>query len=649
LKAVVDYFFALAAHPNAKRAFNSIAMAPAMSMIRDISLVALAVQIVTAASDTTPAVVVDDASLSAPFAPGWERLSAASSLRCETYGWKHAWFVHSPKASGVRSALQFTVDIPKNGCYLVEEFHPTGCNQNVSKKVELTVDYCYGQKYKTIVDQSVGGNRWNPVALLPMYDPKYNISMKPLDDGIAIADAFRYTYIAADCPQAPASLEEYARLAKHVPSTVVDDRLAGKTGTASSHTCSSGLINGAHTVDEGEGSAEYHFEPESTGCYRLDEFHPLKTESCPLASRSQLNIDYCLGLKNTTHVDLASNGGQWNTVSHFMFYAGIKGKVTARRLSSVATGSLWAADAFRFTKVGGCCKGWARTARATVHITGVDFVGDELATGFSSHSKLRLSMLNTISSSLGFSADDISLNFRRGSVIVDVQLIGHSTSVNAAANKLRKALSDTKSSMAETLCKAAGAAATANCAAELTHLSAVQNSRNGWKDEPIVSETTTKAPTAKSETTETSQPAAAAASKNKDSTASKKPENDELVIGGQQQSEETGDTDMTVPVVLGVMMSLVCAGAVALVAINKRYRGKHNASSSNSDCENPDAVKIVSDASVKEEKSGETISETASTATPSDSGAADGIGDDVSVGTAQVAVVDADAATKIEV
>merc|ERR1712023_521001 len=111
--------------------------------------------------------------------------------------------------------------------------------------------------------------------------------------------------------------------------------------------------------------------------------------------------------------------------------------------------------------------------------------------------------------------------------------------------------------------------------------------------------------------------------------------NDELVIGAQHQSEETGDVDVTVPVVLGVMMSLVCAVAVAIVAFNRKYRGKQNAASSNADCENPDAAKIVTYASVKEEKSGETISETASTATPSDSGAAECVGDDVSVSTAQ--------------
>jgi hypothetical protein len=416
-------------------------------------------------------------------------------LNCALRGWKQK-FLYSgmlglPGAAGLSSAAEFHVDLPASGCYLIEEFHPERCNQSLSPAVSVQIEHLEGES-SINVDQTVGGNRWNPIALLPYSADNLHgkVSVMPSDvsSGLAIADAFRFTWVSATCPSAKTKLEQYSQLASALPSTIADDRTANKTGMAkSADSCSStAMLGSAHVIDEGAGSVEHAFMPPSTGCYRVDEFHPSSIGTCQLNTKSKLKVDWCLGYSSTVEVDLAENGGQWNTVGHYMFYAGSAGKINASRPLNASQGALWAADAFRWTKVGACCTQVPSIAHATLHIKGVELEGPELSRNTASHSALRVSLLATISQNLGFSAEAVALNVRRGSVIVELQLSGHTDDTRAALATLRTALASPLSAsprfapLIASFCEAVGATTSSVCTVELSH-AAMKPSPSGFE------------------------------------------------------------------------------------------------------------------------------------------------------------------------
>eukprot|EP00747_Dinoflagellata_sp_TGD_P128123 gnl/TRDRNA2_/TRDRNA2_174485_c1_seq11.p1 gnl/TRDRNA2_/TRDRNA2_174485_c1~~gnl/TRDRNA2_/TRDRNA2_174485_c1_seq11.p1 ORF type:complete len:775 (+),score=141.78 gnl/TRDRNA2_/TRDRNA2_174485_c1_seq11:79-2403(+) len=412
---------------------------------------------------------------------------------CDKSGWKERSLLSSAVPTGSQGdhAL-FTFQPPVDGCYLVEEFHPAStCNASPTSRARLSVHYCKGLVHDVAVNQAARGNKWNFVALLPFYQGHTGgvaVSTHGADGEFVVADAFRFTRVAEGrCDSAPIQLQQYQRMITNSPvSIVLDDRAAMKSGPSSSSVCdATALLGSAHTVAEGQAAAEFAFEPPSTGCYRVDEYHPKATESCNLAHTGDVRVDYCYGKNWEGKVALAQRGAQWNTLGHFPFFAGVPGKVTSRRLAETPAGRHWAADAFRLTKVSDSCFEVPHAALVGLRIVGAEIEAPEVANGLTTHVDLRYALHQAVAKAAGLRNDYVRLlGARRGSIITDFELLGQShADVSAAVANIEKALQG--SSMPAALCAATRAGP--ECKVELVHKAVItpprgDEARSLWEE-----------------------------------------------------------------------------------------------------------------------------------------------------------------------
>eukprot|EP00747_Dinoflagellata_sp_TGD_P128121 gnl/TRDRNA2_/TRDRNA2_174485_c1_seq1.p1 gnl/TRDRNA2_/TRDRNA2_174485_c1~~gnl/TRDRNA2_/TRDRNA2_174485_c1_seq1.p1 ORF type:complete len:790 (+),score=171.60 gnl/TRDRNA2_/TRDRNA2_174485_c1_seq1:95-2464(+) len=417
-----------------------------------------------------------------------------TELQCRgESAWKERFlFSNTKRAGNSGEHAVFPFKPPMDGCYLVEEFHPAStCNASPTSRARLSVHYCKGLVHDVAVNQAARGNKWNFVALLPFYQGHTGgvaVSTHGADGEFVVADAFRFTRVAEGrCDSAPIQLQQYQRMITNSPvSIVLDDRAAMKSGPSSSSVCdATALLGSAHTVAEGQAAAEFAFEPPSTGCYRVDEYHPKATESCNLAHTGDVRVDYCYGKNWEGKVALAQRGAQWNTLGHFPFFAGVPGKVTSRRLAETPAGRHWAADAFRLTKVSDSCFEVPHAALVGLRIVGAEIEAPEVANGLTTHVDLRHALHQAVAKVAGVRHDYVRLlGARRGSIITDFELLGQShADVSAAVANIEKALQG--SSMPAALCAATRAGP--ECKVELVHKAVItpprgDEARSLWEE-----------------------------------------------------------------------------------------------------------------------------------------------------------------------
>eukprot|EP00747_Dinoflagellata_sp_TGD_P128130 gnl/TRDRNA2_/TRDRNA2_174485_c1_seq4.p1 gnl/TRDRNA2_/TRDRNA2_174485_c1~~gnl/TRDRNA2_/TRDRNA2_174485_c1_seq4.p1 ORF type:complete len:790 (+),score=175.76 gnl/TRDRNA2_/TRDRNA2_174485_c1_seq4:95-2464(+) len=399
-----------------------------------------------------------------------------TELQCRgESAWKERFlFSNTKRAGNSGEHAVFPFKPPMDGCYLVEEFHPAStCDRKMTSRAKLSVHYCMGEVQDVVIDQATRGNRWNFVALLPFYKDwtaGVTVSRQGIEGEFVAADAFRFTRVAEGrCEKAPVQLQQYQRMIKNAPiSVTLDDRAAMKSRSKPSSQCdATALLGSAHTVSEGEASAEYAFEPPSSGCYRVDEFHPKKTESCNLGGSAHLRVDYCDGKNWQGQIGLAKDGARWNTLGHFPFFAGMPGKVTSRRLAEMPAGTHWVADAFRLTKVADSCFEVPHAALVALRIVGAEIRAPTLASGLTTHVDLRHALHTAVAKAAGISDELVRLlGARRGSIIAEFELLGPSAEdVSFAVQNIEKALAGPV--LPEELCAATRAGS--GCKVELAH------------------------------------------------------------------------------------------------------------------------------------------------------------------------------------
>jgi hypothetical protein len=408
-------------------------------------------------------IVVDDINAVSHAAWHWHEMNSKSQhLSCGKQGWNQRFLFLDPQLTEETEApATFTFDPPSDGCYLVEEFHPANvCDKQLSPLVQVKIEYCRKKETHATLDQSKFGNQWNSVALLPFnkgYPGKVTVHHPQVNEGIAVADAFRFTRVSSSCAAAPHKLVEYARLSQHPVSVTMDDRHAFKMGGSVSSVCGKTALDAtAHVSTDSHASAMFTFVPPSTGCFRVDEFHPRSDETCSLAAKAGVQVDYCFGMSWQGSFPLSSGGGQWNVVGHFPFYAGVPGNITSRRLGE----GKWVADGFRLTKVSEKCSRRPYAALVTLRTVGVDLEASALPDGqLTTHADLRIAFHEAVVASSKLSSQNVRLiGLRRGSIIAEFELLGSRSRISQAISHLEADLANTASSpLGNAMCAAASA------------------------------------------------------------------------------------------------------------------------------------------------------------------------------------------------
>jgi len=250
-------------------------------------------------------------------------------------------------------------------------------------------------------------------------------------------------------------------LSQNAAAILVDNRhsLEGQHSVPS--TCSVKALGGSlHAASDGTAEAKFDFTPTSTGCYRIDSFHPEhEGEGCPLADSAALEVNWCLGRRTHVVTPLKGQGNQWNMVGHFKFYAGNMGNVISRRMTQTSKGKFWVADAFRFTKVSDTCDAVPEVGHFSFHITGDELkahIPAVLETGITSYPDMRLALHEAVVEATELPYESVQLlSIRRGSVIADFEVQGSQLAVFNAMSKIQAQISPgSESVLKQTLCKA---------------------------------------------------------------------------------------------------------------------------------------------------------------------------------------------------
>lgn len=400
--------------------------------------------------------VVDD--ISATSSSSWK------STSCRAKGWLQSFLTKEDSAP--EAPAEFVFDPPSDGCYLVEEFHPeSGCSGALSSSVPLTIHYCKGLKAEGQIDQSRNGNRWNSIGPFQFYKGiQGKVLVSHPSTGSAAADAFRFTRVSAWCRDARQASFHYHRLAQNAAAILVDNHyspvLAARPSTLPA--CNIKPLGGSlHAAAAGKAEAKFEFTPTSTGCYRVDSFHPESdnTEGCGLADHAELEVNWCLGKRTTFMAPLKGKGNQWTTVGHFKFFAGNKGNVISRRPSHTPDGKLWVADAFRFTKVSEGCDAIPEVGHMSLHITGKELDGHlpkVLETGLTSYPDMRMALREAVAEATRLPYEAVNLlSLRRGSVIADVEMRGTVLEIRTAMALIQgQASPGHASTLKQSLCSA---------------------------------------------------------------------------------------------------------------------------------------------------------------------------------------------------
>jgi len=386
---------------------------------------------------------------------------------CGHQGWSNSFRYLNPalaqiSQSSIEEPLKFVFKPPRDGCYLVEEFHPASmCSHELTSSAQLSINYCRNRTMRVAIDQSRAANRWNAVAFLPFnvgFEGSITIRHPQVGTGVAVADAFRFTRLNDTCPEARPQLPQYLRLAEHPDSVTVDDSTATIYGVSpDSMACDkTAYLGKIRAVNHLAVAAVFDFVPPSTGCYRVDEFHPEISPGCSLGDAS-VTVEHCLGKSWQVNISLRQDGGQWNNIGHFPFYAGIPGKVTSRPQEGSKAGE-WVADAFRFTKVSDNCGKVPHSALVTLRLIGVDLTEVQLPDGkLTTNTDQRLAFHEAIVDVAGLHTSQVRLlGLRAGSIIAEFEFQGEEAEVTAAVKRVHVALiRHGHGSLEERLCDAA--------------------------------------------------------------------------------------------------------------------------------------------------------------------------------------------------
>jgi len=422
---------------------------------------------VVQANPAHPQVIVDDSQVVAA-GSNWNlylgmRPGGVPGM-CGHEGWSNSFRYLNPKQSQrIEEPFEFVFQPPQDGCYLVEEFHPSSvCSYEMTSTAQLSIGYCRNKTVRVAVDQTKDGNQWNTVALLPFYrghDVSIAVLHPQVGTGVAAADAFRFTMVADTCPQARPRLPQYLRLAQHPTSVTADDSSANIEGipTLFAHQCDrTAYLGKTRAIGNKATSAVFSFMPPSTGCYRIDEFHPESHRYCFLGD-ADLTVEYCLGKSWRGNISLGKDGARWNTVGHFPFYAGIPGKVTSQ--AKVGNNpAQWVADAFRFTRVSDTCSVVPHSALLTLRLIGIDLTDVQLPDGkLTTNTDQRLAFHEAIVDVAGLQNSQVRLlGLRAGSIIAEFEFQGKEEEVTAAVKRVEVALwQHGHGSLEERLCEAA--------------------------------------------------------------------------------------------------------------------------------------------------------------------------------------------------
>lgn len=308
---------------------------------------------------------------------------------------------------------EYSFDPPKDGCYAIEEWHPTaGCARLIPEiAVPLRIDFWKGETAMGLVDQRRKGGRWNYLTKLPFYaGTKGNISVTregfplalcPEHNCLYMADAFRLTWISKPpCMYQSATTRQSVReqlereqeelwrahaehrfneMKKRADEARAKEERAKKAMGRSKakggrfQTAMGKAVDKVKeekkeeiamamriVVDDFEIPKEHKgkmvrfpFQAPADGCYVVEEMHPHRPEEQQEPVPYQVN--YCKGLSASAAVHHADGRHrQWNYVAHLPFYndeSEKAGVLVPRRVLFEEQNQ----HAFRYTYVGSKC------------------------------------------------------------------------------------------------------------------------------------------------------------------------------------------------------------------------------------------------------------------------------------------------------
>lgn len=195
-------------------------------------MISLLIASVLALASARRSFVVNDMDAEGLEGHGWESgyYSPCIGYGTGSEGAGHAVDYHTDGA-GSRGEVSVAVTAPLEsaGCYLVEEWHPSGrsCSPYLPKNAPLQVNTVATTEH-LVVDQSVNGGQWNKLGLFSLLAEGPHLSFSNGGGGGLqceasicwwTADAWRFTEQPAEmCGEAPvaAPIEEYAEIPESV-------------------------------------------------------------------------------------------------------------------------------------------------------------------------------------------------------------------------------------------------------------------------------------------------------------------------------------------------------------------------------------------------------------------------------------------------
>jgi len=131
--------------------------------------------------------------------------------------------------------LSFTFDPPRTGCYRIEEYHPgsdPNCARYLPRNARLEVETGINSSTMYQINQAERGAQWNEVGLLGFdadipgkLTMRSSINEQCAEACFWVVDAFRLTWVAAQCPEdpddqdtLPAQVQEDVSMSQGTPS-----------------------------------------------------------------------------------------------------------------------------------------------------------------------------------------------------------------------------------------------------------------------------------------------------------------------------------------------------------------------------------------------------------------------------------------------
>jgi len=146
------------------------------------------------------------------------------------------------------------------------------------------------------------------------------------------------------------------------PTIVLDDSSASLQGGM--QCTSSGYQGSFHHSNGSLGNVQdfavWDFNVSRSGCYLVEEYHPVSSCSGHAMGHVPLRVDYCKGQTAWTSIDQSLNGGRWNRLGHLPFYVDWPGRVLLSRANlpdyvCPQGQCFWVGDAFRLTYLAATC------------------------------------------------------------------------------------------------------------------------------------------------------------------------------------------------------------------------------------------------------------------------------------------------------